>query len=123
MSLIPVAPFDDMTANEQSRNRGNGNSEIEGKAAMGSGERTGTRASFKGISEIEGKVAEGSDERMEPRDACDIDGQTDRSNGALGKSDIEGKVGDFTRSRNDSRGPNILTVGKCPAALRDQGSV
>ena len=57
--------FDDMMANEQSR---------------------------KGISEIEGKVAEGSDERMEPREACDIDGQTDRSNEAFGKSDIEGKA-------------------------------
>src|SRR5437773_1410353 len=44
--------FDDMMGNEQSR---------------------------KGISEIEGKVGEGSDERMEPREACDIDGQTDRS--------------------------------------------
>ena len=34
--------------------------------------------SRKGISEIEGKVAEGSDEQMK-REACDIDGQTDRS--------------------------------------------
>src|SRR6266487_3455701 len=98
MSLIPFAPFDDMTANEQSRNRGNGNSEIEGKAAMGSGERTGTRASFKGISEIEGKVAEGSDERMEPRDACDMDGQTDRSNGALDTSPTRHHAGAFARS-------------------------
>jgi hypothetical protein len=30
--------------------------------------------------------------RMEPPGACDIDGQTDRSNGAYGKSDIEGKT-------------------------------
>jgi hypothetical protein len=29
---------------------------------------------------------------MEPRDASDIDGQTERSNGAFGKSDIEGKA-------------------------------
>jgi hypothetical protein len=43
MSLIPFAPFDDMTANEQSR---------------------------KGISEIEGKVARGSDERE--RDASEF---------------------------------------------------
>src|SRR6266516_4141377 len=27
------------------------------------------------------------------------------------------RVSDFTRSRNDSRGPNILTIGKCPATL------
>jgi hypothetical protein len=29
---------------------------------------------------------------MEPRDASYIDGQTERSNGAYGKSDIEGKA-------------------------------
>ena len=29
---------------------------------------------------------------MEPRGASDIDGQTDRSNGAFGKSDTEGKT-------------------------------
>ena len=29
---------------------------------------------------------------MEPRGASDIDGQTERSNGAFGKSDIEGKT-------------------------------
>src|SRR6266513_6392148 len=40
-----------------------------------------------------------------------------------GTGPVEGEGGDFTRSRNDSRGPNILTVGKCPATLRDQGSV
>ena len=39
----------------------------------------GNEQSRKGISEIEGKVGEGSDERMEPREACDIDGQTERS--------------------------------------------
>jgi hypothetical protein len=44
-----------------------GISEIEGKAAMGSGERVGIRASFngaEGISDIEGKAAMGSGERV-----------------------------------------------------------
>jgi hypothetical protein len=39
-----------------------GESDIEGKAATGSGERAGTRTSFKGISDIEGKAAVGSGE-------------------------------------------------------------
>src|SRR5205085_8098698 len=66
---------------------------------------------------------------------CDIDGVT-RTGELAGVSessrDIDGKaarpiererksqarrVSDFTRSRNDSRGPNILTIGKCPATL------
>jgi hypothetical protein len=38
---------------QEPRNRGNGNSEIEGKAARAGGERAGTRTSFKGIAEIE----------------------------------------------------------------------
>jgi hypothetical protein len=42
---------------QESRNRGNGSSEIEGKAARAGGERAGTRTSFKGIAEIEGKAA------------------------------------------------------------------
>ena len=40
----------------ESRNGGNGSSEIEGKAARAGGERAGTRMSFKGIAEIEGKA-------------------------------------------------------------------
>src|SRR6266576_7345992 len=66
---------------------------------------------------------------------CDIDGVT-RTGELAGVSessrDIDGKAGrsiererknqarrvsDFTRSRNDSRGPNILTIGKCPATV------
>src|SRR6266566_4859799 len=35
----------------------------------------------------------------------------------VGRANQAGRVSDFTRSRNDSRGPNILTVGKCPATL------
>ena len=59
-------------------------------------------------------------------------GRHGREWSALGSRDIDGKaarpielerksqarrVSDFTRSRNDSRGPNILTIGKCPATL------
>jgi hypothetical protein len=50
----------------QTRNRGNGISEIEGKGAMGSAEQGGSRASFNrgnGIYEIEGKGAMGSAEQ------------------------------------------------------------
>src|SRR6266513_6027317 len=66
---------------------------------------------------------------------CDIDGVT-RTGELAGVSEssrrVDGKakwlrergrtnqarrVSDFTRSRNDSRGPNILTAGKCPATL------
>jgi hypothetical protein len=70
-------------------------SEIEGKAAREAASECGQRASFNGAfeeSDIEGKAAVGSGENGAARDACDIDGQTGRSNGAFGKSDIEGKV-------------------------------
>ena len=47
-----------------------GISDIQGKAATGSGERAGKRASFngaEGISDIEGKAAKGSGERVGKR--------------------------------------------------------
>ena len=47
-----------------------GSSDIEGKAAMGSGERVGKRVSFNGAdgsSDIEGKAAMGSGERAGKR--------------------------------------------------------
>ena len=47
-----------------------GISDTEGKAAVGSGERVGARASFNGadgISDIEGKAAVGSGERVGTR--------------------------------------------------------
>jgi hypothetical protein len=37
-------------------------------------------------------AAMASRERIEPRDASDVDGQTERLNGAFGKSDMEGKA-------------------------------
>jgi hypothetical protein len=51
-------------------NRAEGNSEIESKAAKGSGERVGKGASFngaEGISDIEGKAVKGSGERAGKR--------------------------------------------------------
>src|SRR6266496_1164058 len=56
--MVEVTEFRQNERNFQ--NRGKGISEIEGKGAMGSAERGGSRASFNrgnGISEIEGKVA------------------------------------------------------------------
>ena len=89
-------------------------SDIEGKAAREAASECGQRASFNGAS---GK-------------RCDIDGVT-RTGELAGVSessrDIDGKAaGSIERERksqaskgerNDSRGPNILTVGKCPATL------
>src|SRR5882724_10764903 len=46
----------------------------------------------------------------------DIDGKAGRSIELERKSQTR-RVSDFTSSRNDSRGPNILTIGKCPARL------
>src|SRR6266576_261093 len=62
-----IAKVTEFRQNERNfQNRGKGISEIEGKGAMGSAERGGSRASFnrgKVISEIEGKGAMGSAER------------------------------------------------------------
>jgi hypothetical protein len=44
-----------------------------------------------GISDVEGKVARVATSKWSRRAARDIDGKTERSNGAFGKSDIEGK--------------------------------
>ena len=44
------------------------------------------------MSDIEGKVAREAMSERSRGDASDIDGQTQRSNGAFGKSDIEGKA-------------------------------
>jgi hypothetical protein len=44
------------------------------------------------MSDIQGKAAREAVSEWSRGDASDIDGQTDRSNGAFGKSDIEGKV-------------------------------
>ena len=51
-----------------------------------------------------------------PLGSCDIDGKAARPIERERKSQAR-RVSDFTRSRNDSRGPNILTIGKCPATL------
>ena len=68
-------------------NGAHGISDIEGKAATGSGERVGTRTSFKRISEIEGKAASVAASERSRGDASDIDlGKTERLNGALGKA-------------------------------------
>ena len=48
--------------------------------------------SFKGIAEIEGKATRVGVSEWSRRAAREIDGKTDRSNGAFGKSDIEGKA-------------------------------
>ena len=42
-----------------------------------------------GMSDIEGKVAREAMSEWSRGDASDIDGQTDRSNGAFGKTDTE----------------------------------
>jgi hypothetical protein len=41
---------------------------------------------------MEGKAAREAASEWTRRAACDIDGKTERSNGAFGKSDIEGKT-------------------------------
>jgi hypothetical protein len=75
------------TRKEVFDNGATGRSDIEGKAAMGSGEEAGTRPSFNGAtgrSDIEGKAAMGSGEEAGTRpsfngvrwsrdDACDIE--------------------------------------------------
>jgi hypothetical protein len=43
-------------------------------------------------------VRAASEFKWSRRDASDIDGQTERSNGAFGKSDIEGKTARITAS-------------------------
>jgi hypothetical protein len=45
-----------------------------------------------GISDIEGKTAREAASEWSRGDAGDIDGQTARSNGDFGESDIEGKA-------------------------------
>jgi hypothetical protein len=45
-----------------------------------------------GVPSIEGKVAREAMSEWSRGDASDIDGQTERSNGAFGQSDIEGKA-------------------------------
>jgi hypothetical protein len=57
-------------------------SDIEGKTAREAASECGQRTSFNGAfgeSDIEGKVAMGSGENGAAGDACDIDGQTERS--------------------------------------------
>jgi hypothetical protein len=44
------------------------------------------------MSEIEGKATRAGASEWSRRAARDIDGKTERSNGAFGKSDIEGKT-------------------------------
>jgi len=44
------------------------------------------------MSDIKGKAGRVAAMEWSRGDASDIDGQTDRSNGAFGKSDIEGKA-------------------------------
>src|SRR5438046_3126476 len=88
-----------------------GMDDIEGKAAREAASKCGQRASFNGVHG---------------------NGRHGREHGVLGSRRVDGKakwlserertnqagrVSDFTRSRNDSRGPNILTAGKCPATL------
>jgi len=45
-----------------------------------------------GVPSIEGKATRVEASERSRGDASDIDGQTDRSNGAFGKTDIEGKA-------------------------------
>jgi hypothetical protein len=45
-----------------------------------------------GVPSIEGKVAREAMSEWSHGDASDIDGQTERSNGAFGQSDMEGKA-------------------------------
>jgi hypothetical protein len=44
------------------------------------------------MSDIEGKMTRAGASERSRGDASDIDGQTESSNGAFGKSDIEGKA-------------------------------
>src|SRR4029077_10823692 len=78
-------------------NGAEGISDIEGKAATGSGERAGKRASFngaEGISDIEGEAVTGSGQRA---------GKRASFNGAEGISDIEGEAATGSGQRAGKR--------------------
>jgi hypothetical protein len=64
-----------------------GSASDQGKAATGSGERVGTRTSFKRISEIEGKAASVAASERSRGDASDVDGQNREVEWSFGKSD------------------------------------
>ena len=92
-------------------NGGRGRSDIEGKAVREAASKCGQRASFNGV---HGNGRHGRE--WSALGSRDIDGKAARPIERERKSQAR-KVRDFTRSRNDSRGPNILTIGKCPATL------
>src|SRR5207253_10080408 len=115
-TVTSVMVTDEMRGNERI-NGDRGRSDIEGKAAREAASKCGQRASFNGVHG---------------------NGRHGREHGVLGTRRVDGKakwlserertnqarrVSDFTRSRNDSRGPNILTVGNVRQPCRDQGSV
>src|SRR5260370_26138038 len=85
----------------------------------GSATWTGTRRAGNGASgkrcDIDGVTRTGELAGVS-ESSRDIDGKAARSIERERKSQAR-RVSDFTRSRNDSRGPNILTIGKCPATL------
>jgi len=71
------------------KNGAKGMSDIQGKVAREAMSECGQRASFngaKGMSDTEGKVAREATSERSRGDASDIDGQTERSNGAFGKA-------------------------------------
>jgi hypothetical protein len=70
-------------------------SDIEGKATRVGATERGQRRSFKFVSRKRSRQTDDPNataREWSRRESSDIDGQTERSNGAFGKSDIEGKA-------------------------------